>query len=77
MFYVIVIAAIIFLVVDSIREEGSFLSKLALAAFVGSIAFLLLKWILDWDFMLTMAKASAATTILATLFNIIAKIVGQ
>ena len=76
MFYVIVIAAIIFVIVDSIREEGSFLSKLALAAFVASIAFLLLKWILDWDFMLTMAKASAAITILATLFNIIAKIVG-
>ena len=76
MIYVIVIVAIIYVVVDSIREEGNFLSKLALAALVASIAFLILKWILGWDFILTMAKASAATTILATLFNIIAKIVG-
>ena len=71
----IVIGAIIVGGICYIVDEGSFFSKLALAALVAAIAFVLLRWITGWELMTTLAKVSAATTILSTLVNIVRKIV--
>ena len=71
----IIIGAIIVGTISYIVDEGSFFSKLALSALVAAIAFLLLRWITGWVLMTTLAKISAATTILSTLVNIIRKIV--
>lgn len=71
----IVIGAIIVGSICYIVDEGSFFSKLALAALVAAVAFLLLRWITGWELMTMFAKISAATTILSTLVNIIRKIV--
>ena len=71
----IVIGAIIIGGICYIVDEGSFFSKLALAALVAAIAFVLLRWITGWDLMTILAKVSAATTILSTLVNIVRKIV--
>lgn len=72
---VIIIGAIIVGTICYIADEGSFFSKLALAALVAAIAFVLLRWITGWVFMTTLAKIGATTTILSTLVNIIRKIV--
>lgn len=71
----IIIGAIIVGAISCIVDEGGFFSKLALSALAAAIAFLLLRWITGWVFMTTLAKISAATTILSTLVNIIRKIV--
>ena len=71
----IVIGAIIVGTICYIVDEGSFFSKLALAALVAAVAFVLLRWITGWELMTMLAKISAATTILSTLVNIIRKIV--
>ena len=71
----IIIGAIIVGTICYIVDAGSFFSKLALAALVSAIAFVLLRWITGWVLMTTFAKMSAATTILSTLVNIIRKIV--
>lgn len=71
----IIIGAIIVGTICHIVDEGSFFSKLALAALVAAIAFVLLRWITGWELMTTLAKFSAATTILSTLVNVIRKIV--
>ena len=72
----IVIGAIIIGTICYIVDEGSFLSKIALAALVAAIAFVLLRWITGWEIMTTLAKVGAATTILSTLINVIRKIAG-
>ena len=72
---VIVILAIVIGAICYIADEGSFFSRLALAALVAAIAFVLLQWITGWEFMTTLAKLSATATILSTLVNIIRKIV--
>ena len=72
----IVIGAIIIGTICYIVDEGSFLSKMALAALVAAIAFVLLRWITGWEIMTTLAKVGAATTILSTLINVIRKIAG-
>ena len=71
----IVIGAILVGSICYIVDKGSFFSKLALAALVAAVAFVLLRWITGWEFMTTLAKISATTTILSTLINIIGKIV--
>ena len=71
----IVIGAIIVGSICYIADEGSFFSKLALAALVAAVAFVLLRWITGWEFMTTLAKVSAAMTVLSTLVNIVRKIV--
>lgn len=71
----IIIGAVIVGTIFYIADEGSFFSKLALAALVAAIAFVLLRWITGWTFMTTLAKVGAATAILSTLLNIIRKIV--
>ena len=71
----IVIGAIIVGSICYLVDGGSFFSKLALAALVAAVAFLLLRWITGWELMTMLAKISAAMTILSTLVNIIRKIV--
>ena len=71
----IIIGASIIGAICYIVDEGSFFSKLALSALVAAIAFVLLRWITNWELMTTLAKVSASTTILSTLVNIIRKIV--
>lgn len=71
----IVIGAIIVGSICYIVDEGSFFSKLTLAALVAAIAFVLLRWITGWEWMTTLARVSTAITILSTLVNIIRKIV--
>ena len=72
----LIVGAIIVGLICYIVDEGSFFSKLALASLVAAVAFVLLRWITDWELMTTLAKLSAATTILSTLINIIGKIAG-
>lgn len=71
----LIIGAIIIGIICYIVDEGSAFSKLALSALVAAIAFVLLRWLTDWELMTTLAKIGAATTILSTLVNIIRKIV--
>lgn len=71
----IVIGAIIVGSICYIVDEGSFFSKLGLAALVAAVAFVLLRWITGWELMTALAKISAAATVLSTLANIIRKIV--
>ena len=70
----IIIGAVIFGIISYIIDEGSFFSKLALAALVAAVAFVLLGWITDWELMFHLAKVGAATAVLSTLVNIIRKI---
>ena len=72
----IVIGAIIVGAIFYIVDEGSFLSKLALSGVVAAVGFALLGWIVDWGFMMVLAKISVTTAILSTLVNIIIKIAG-
>lgn len=71
----IIIGAIIVCGISSIVNEGGFLSKASLCGTVAAPAFLLLKWITQWDFMGTMAKISAVIAVLCALLGIIGKIV--
>lgn len=71
----IIIGAIIVGTICHIVDEGSFFSKLALSALVAAIAFLLLRWITGWEFVTTLAKLGATTTILSALITIIRRIV--
>ena len=71
----IIIGAIIIGGVCYVVDEGSFFSKLALAALVAAVAFVLLRWITAWEFMTVLAKFAGATTVLSVLVNIIRKMV--
>ena len=71
----IIIGAVIVGIICYISDEGSFLSKLALASLVAAIALVLLRWITGRELMTTLAKVSITTTILSALINIIRKIV--
>ena len=71
----IIIGAIIVGTICYVADEGSFFSKLALAALVAAIGFVLLKWVTGWELMTTLAKVGAATAIVSTLLNILRKIV--
>ena len=72
----VIIGAIIVGIICYIIDEGSFFSKLSLAALAAAIAFIFLRWITDWELMRTFAKISAATAILSALINVIKKIIG-
>lgn len=70
----IIVIAIIGCIISALIEEGGFLTKFIVCAIVAAIAFLLLKWITDWELMSTLAKVSGVAAIVAAALGIIIKI---
>ena len=76
MLYVIIAIAVVWAIISAIVDEGGFLSKFALGAVLAAVACLLIFWITDLDFMITLAKICGAATVLAVLIALIGKIAG-
>lgn len=72
----IIIGAIVVAVVSLIVDEGGFLAKLTLSALAAALGFVLLGWITDWEFMMTMAKICGGAAVLSVLIGVIGKIMG-
>lgn len=74
MLYVGIIALFI---ICYIIDEGSTYSKLILSSGIVAITCLILNLIMDWDFLILLAKLCAAGAILLILFIVISKIFGD
>ncbi len=72
-----IIAIIVIAIICTIVDEGGPFAKTVLVCGVAAIAFALIFWITDWDFLMTLVKACGVIAILSILIPILLAILGK